>query len=145
MATPIARRSSGPLLHPYFICLGAAPLMGALAADAMYSTSSLWQWANFAAWLIVAGLVVALLATIVLVIDFLLGRAGRISWIRFIIVAAAALLSLLNIFVHSRDAWTSVVPEGIWLSVVVTLLLLAAAFGGWRVTTLRAAPAEDRP
>ena len=68
---------------------------------------------------IAVGLVLALLAAIVLVIDVISGRAGRISWIRFIVVAAAALLSLLNIFVHSRDAWTSVVPEGIWLSAIV--------------------------
>ncbi|MHB8286782.1 MAG: DUF2231 domain-containing protein, partial [Caulobacteraceae bacterium] len=55
-------------------------------------------------------------------------------------VAAAALLSLLNAFVHSRDAWTSVVPDGITLSVIVTALLLISAFVyGYRVTTLRVA------
>jgi uncharacterized membrane protein len=143
MATATSTERPRILLHPYFICFGSALLMGGLAADAMYYTSSLWQWANFAAWLIAAGLVVALVATIMLVIDFITRRAGPISWIRFIAVAAAALLSLLNIFVHSRDAWTSVVPQGIELSVVVTLLLLVAAFGGWRVTGVRVARLGD--
>jgi uncharacterized membrane protein len=143
MAPSSLRESPRVLLHPHLVCFGSALLIGAFAADVMYYTSSLWQWANFAAWLIAAGLVMALLSTILLVIDFITGRAGRISWIRFIVVAAAALLSLLNIFVHSRDAWTSVVPQGIGLSVVVSLLLLVAAFGGWRVTTVRTSPLGD--
>src|SRR3954470_1289627 len=115
MAPPTFREPRRVLLHPCLVCFGSALLMGGLAADAMYYSSSLWQWANFAAWLIATGLVVALLATLALAIDFITGRAGRISWFRFIVVAAAALLSLVNIFVHSRDAWTSVVPQGIGL------------------------------
>ncbi len=138
MVRPTTREGPRALLHPYVVCLGSALLMAAFAGDAMYYRSSLWQWANFAAWLIVAGLVLALLATIVLVIDVATGRAGRIRWIRFLVLAAAALLSLLNIFVHSRDGWTSVVPQGIGLSALVTLLLLIAAFGGWKVAEPRA-------
>lgn len=144
MATPTTRDGPRVLLHPYLVCFGSALLMAALAADAMYYKSSLWQWANFAAWLIAAGLVLALLATIVLVIDLVTGRAGRINWIRFVVVAAAALLSLLNMFVHSRDAWTSVVPQGIGLSVLVTVLLLFAALGGWKVTDPRVVSTGDR-
>jgi uncharacterized membrane protein len=125
------------LLHPGFISAGAALLIAACVTDAMYCQTSLMQWANFSAWLIVGGLILALVATLFLVIDFLTGRAGRINWIPFLLVAAAALLSLLNIFVHSRDAWASVAPQGIALSAVVTILLLLAAIGGWRVTTSR--------
>jgi uncharacterized membrane protein len=33
------------------------------------------------------------------------------------------LLALLNAFVHTRDAWTSVVPVGLILSVLVVLIL----------------------
>ena len=144
MATPTSTENRRVMLHPYFVCFGSALLMGGLAADAMYYTSSLWQWANFAAWLIAAGLVVALVATIVLIIDFITARAGRINWIRFTVIAAAALLSLLNMFVHSRDAWTSVVPQGIGLSVLVTVLLLFAALRGWKVTDPRVVSTGDR-
>jgi uncharacterized membrane protein len=134
------------LLHPGFICAGSTLLIAACATDAMYYQTSNWQWANFSAWLIVAGLVLALVATIVLVIDFLIGRAARINWIPFLLVGVAALLSLANVLVHSRDAWTSVVPQGIALSVVVAiLLLLAAVLYGWRVTTAPAATAGARP
>lgn len=143
MPTP-ARKGPAVLFHPYLVCLGAALLIAGFAADLMYYRSSVWQWANFAAWLIAAGLVLALVAAIVLVIDLVTQRAGAISWVRFLVVAAAALLSLLNMFVHSRDAWTSVVPQGLVLSLIVTVLLLAAAAGGWRVTSFRAVPTGER-
>lgn len=113
--------------------------MAALFTDYMYSSNSLMQWANFSAWLITGGLVLALMAVIVLLIDFALGGVGPIRLLDFSLVAAAALLSLGNIFVHTRDGWTSVVPTGITLSVLVTVLLLVVGVRGWRVTELRAA------
>jgi uncharacterized membrane protein len=58
--------------------------------------------------------------------------------VSFIAVAAAGLLSLLNAFVHSRDAWTSVVPQGISLSALSTVLLLIAAARGWSLAKSRA-------
>ncbi len=137
---------SGPksLLHPLFIAAGSTLLIAGLATDIMYWNTSNWQWANSSAWLIAAGLVLALVATIALIIDFLTSRAGRINWMPFLLVAVAALLSLLNVFVHSRDAWTSVVPQGISLSAIVTILLLMAAASGWKVTTVRTTAVGDR-
>ena len=133
------------LLHPGFIAAGSTLLVAALATDVMYYRTSIWQWSNASAWLIAAGLVLALVAAIVLIIDFLTGRAGRINWGPFLLVAAAALLSLVNVFVHSRDAWTSVVPDGLGLSAIVSILLLIAAVGGWRVATARPGARGDRP
>jgi uncharacterized membrane protein len=138
MAAPEAQGVSERPSHPGVIALGSALLAGAFATDVMYAQTSIWQWANFSAWLIAAGLVLALIATLVLVIDFVIGRARRIAWIPFLLVALAALLSVLNVFVHSRDAWTSVVPQGITISGIVTLLLALAALRGWRVTQVRA-------
>jgi uncharacterized membrane protein len=137
MARLTTEISPKPLLHPRFIGAGSTLLMTGLATDIMYWDTSNWQWANSSAWLISAGLVLALVATIALVVDFLAGRAGQIEWISFLLVAAAALLSLLNVFIHSRDAWTSVVPQGIATSVIVTILMLIAAVRGWQVTTVR--------
>jgi uncharacterized membrane protein len=61
-----------------------------------------------------------------------------------LLLTAAALLSLLNAFVHSRDAWTSVVPQGIWLSGIVALLLLIVAVRGWTVTAWNVALEGDQ-
>jgi uncharacterized membrane protein len=138
-------RSGPALLHPGFVGAGSALLIAAFVTDFVYYSNSLVQWANFSAWLIVFGLVLALIASIFLIVDFVTGRAAKISWSHFIPVAAAALLSLVNVFVHSRDAWTSVVPLGIWLSAIVTVLLLIAGFRGWRVTTIQAPITGDVP
>lgn len=140
---PEAGRRS--VLHPGFVGAGPTLLIAALATDLMYWKTSNWQWANSSAGLITAGLVLALVATIVLLIDFASGRVGPINWISFLLVAAAALLSLLNVFIHSREAWTSVVPQGISLSAIVTILLLMAAASGWQVTTVRITATGDRP
>ena len=113
--------------------------MAALFTDFMYSSNALMQWANFSAWLITGGLVLALIAVVVLLVDFVTGRAGPIRWLDFCLVGVAAILSLINAFVHTRDAWTSVVPTGITLSAVVTILLLVAGLRGWRVTATNAA------
>jgi uncharacterized membrane protein len=129
-------RVRGPL-HPFFMGIGGALLMAALFTDTMYSSNALMQWANFSAWLITGGLVLALLAAIFLIIDFASGKAAAIRWLDFGLAGGAALLSLVNVFVHTRDAWTSVVPTGISLSAIVAILLLVAGLRGWRVTENR--------
>jgi uncharacterized membrane protein len=120
------------LLHPFFAGLGGTLLIAALFTDWMYSSNALVQWANFSAWLIAGGLVLALVAAVVLVIERVTGRAGAIRWVDFGLLAAAALLSLVNVLVHTRDAWTSVVPAGITLSAVVAVLLVIAGVRGWQ-------------
>jgi len=131
--------SRGPSLrHRGFVGAAGVLLMAAFVTDYIYYTTALWQWANFSAWLITAGLIVILVAVLLLLIDFATGRAGRLNTGSFILVAAAALLSLVNAFVHSRDAWTSVVPQGILLSAVSTLLLVIAAARGWSLANSRA-------
>ncbi len=58
-------------------------------------------------------------------------------------MAAAGILSLVNALVHSRDAGTSVVPQGIVLSAVCAILTACGAKGGVagkggnRITLLR--------
>jgi len=132
-------RSAAPvLLHRGFIGAGGVLLIVAFGTDYTYYTTALWQWANFSAWLITSGLIVMLVGAILLPIDFAARRAGRLNTSSFILVIAAALLSLINAFVHSRDAWTSVVPQGILLSAVSGILLLVAgALGGWSLAKSR--------
>jgi uncharacterized membrane protein len=135
---PIVHSRAPALLHRAFIGAGAVLLIAAFATDYAYYTTAIWQWANFSAWLITAGLIVMLVAVTLLLIDFVTGRAGRLNTGSFILVAAAALLSLVNAFVHSRDAWTSVVPQGILLSAVSALLLVIAGARGWFLAVSRA-------
>jgi uncharacterized membrane protein len=130
-------------LHPFFVGMGGTLLMAALFTDWMYASNALMQWANFSAWLITGGLVLALVAVLVLVIDIAIGRAGPLRWLDFSLTGVAALLSLVNVFVHTRDAWTSVVPTGLTLSILVTMLLLIAGVRGWCVTARASEPGES--
>ncbi len=139
---PIGDSGARTHLHRGFIAAGGILLIAAFGTDCIYCTTALWQWANFSAWLITAGLIVTLFAVILLMIDFATGRAGRLNTVSFILVAAAALLSLVNAFVHSRDAWTSVVPQGILLSAASTILLLIAGWRGWSLAMSRATGAR---
>ena len=131
------------LAHPFFIGAGGALLMAALFTDFMYRSNSLIQWSNFSTWLILAGLVLALASVIVLAIEVVLGRTGPISWFDFILLAVAVVLSIFNELVHTRDAWTTVVPTGIILSAIVFVLLLIAGLRGWSVTAARGANRGD--
>jgi uncharacterized membrane protein len=118
----------GRPLHKLLVSFSAAYFAGAPVTDLVY-----WQmpdvvWERFSIWLITAGLIMAGLATIAYVIDLAAGRQiDRPAWPRVVGYALAVLLSLINALVHSRDAYTAVVPAGLMLSgfVVVVLLLTA--------------------
>ena len=130
-------------VHPRFVGFGATLLIGAFATDVAYCVSDLFQWENFSAWLITAGLASAAAGAVALIIDVVRHRVRKIDWPRFSGFSAAALLSLLNAFVHSRDAYTAVVPQGVILSGIVTAILLALGWWrGWSVA--KAAHASDR-
>ena len=124
--------------------LGALPIAYFLLAflmDLTYVRSTYFIWPIFSIWLIVAGLVAGGLAVLIGIFDWLASRRStrvRGSGWHMLLTLAALLLGLLNAFVHSRDGWTAVVPEGIILSGVTTLLLIVAAFLG-AVTSRRAA------
>jgi uncharacterized membrane protein len=126
----VSRSRARTLPHRGLIGAGGVLLAAAFFTDSAYLTSGLWQWANFSAWLITAGLIVTFLAVCLLLIDLARGRIGLLHPTSLILVAAALALSLFNAFVHSRDAWTSVVPQGILLSAASTILLLIAAARG---------------
>jgi uncharacterized membrane protein len=123
------RKRRGRPIHKILVSFSAAYFTGALVTDLVY-----WQmpdvlWERFSIWLIVAGLVMAGLATIAYAID-LAGsrRIDRPALPRAAGYALAVLLALINAFVHSRDGYTAVVPTGLMLSgLVVVVLLLTAA------------------
>jgi uncharacterized membrane protein len=86
------------------------------------------------AWLLTIGLLVAVLAVIAGLIDFLgdrLIQGLRPAWIHAVGNALALVLAVFNAFIHSRDAYTSVVPTGLILSSITVLILLVTGWNGW--------------
>jgi uncharacterized membrane protein len=121
----------GRPFHKMLVSFSAAYFAGALVTDIVY-----WQmpdvlWERFSIWLIVAGLIVAGLATIAYVVDLAGGRQiDAPAWPRVVGYALVVLLSLTNAFVHSRDGYTAVVPTGVMLSALVVVVLLLTAWVG---------------
>ena len=129
---PLPRPPS--LLHPRVVAASAALLLAGLVTDVCYWRTLLVQWENFSMWLLAGGLLVALLAGLLLLLDAALGRLRSIARGRFLLLTAAALVSLVNAFVHSRDAYTAVVPQGLALSTITAALLLIVGVHGWALS-----------
>jgi uncharacterized membrane protein len=122
-----------PPLFPILWHFAAACFVGTLITDAAYWRTAEMTWADFSAWLLTAGLAVGVIAAIVCLVDRLLGRLvgiNRLSWIYVLGNAIALILSLFNAFIHSRDAYTSVVPEGLGLSAATVVVLVLCGLLG---------------
>ena len=134
MATILARAEARPI-HPLHAILLAFPLplfLGALLSDLAYWSSYQVQWINFSAWLIAGGLLGGALALLWALINMLRGGAARTArpMTYFVALLAMWVLGFANALVHAKDAWATM-PGGLYLSIVVTLLALAAAWIGY--------------
>jgi uncharacterized membrane protein len=109
------------LLNPIpFGCFVAA-----LIFDIIYSDTAVMLWDKGAAWLIVFGLLFAVVPRLVnLVQVWVTSRrtATRTDKLDFWLNLFAIVVAIVNAFVHSRDAY-AVVPTGLWLSVCTVILL----------------------
>ncbi|EIM30604.1 DUF2231 domain-containing protein [Microvirga lotononidis] len=132
---PPSRASiAGHPIHPMLVPFPIVCFTGALVTDIVYWRTADIMWSNFSAWLLAVGLLMGGLAALAGLIDFLSSRAIRAqapAWPHMLGNVLVLGLSLLNAFVHSRDAWTSVVPTGLVLSAVVVLLMLVTGWLGW--------------
>ncbi|MFD1612806.1 DUF2231 domain-containing protein [Sphingomonas tabacisoli] len=130
-------RLFGHPIHPMLVPFPIAFFAGALVTDIVYSRTANLMWQYFSIWLIVGGLVMGGLAALFGLIDYIGNRqvrARRPATPHMILNILVWLLSLLNAFVHSRDGWTAVVPQGLILSGIVVLLLLVSAWLGGSLT-----------
>jgi uncharacterized membrane protein len=122
---------SGLPIHSMFVPFPIACFVGALVTDLVYWRTANMMWETFSIWLITAGLIMGAFAAIAGATDFLSNRRIRAlspGWPHALGNILALILGLLNAFVHSRDGYTSVVPEGLTLSVLVVIIL---AFTSW--------------
>ena len=121
-------------VHSMIAIVPIVCFLGAFLTDLTYWRTAQMMWADFSVWLITAGVIVGFLAAIAGLIDLLRSRAMRAQWSAWLHMFGTLLvlvLALLNGFVHSRDAWTSVVPTGLLLSAAVVVVLLATSWMGW--------------
>jgi uncharacterized membrane protein len=99
--------------------------VAALIFDIVYLRTAVIQWGKGAAWLIVIGLLFAVIPRLVSLAQVWITsrhsalRADKIDfWLNLVAIVAA----IFNAFVHSRDAYASM-PTGAWLSAFTVILL----------------------
>lgn len=113
--------------------------LGAALSDWAYGASYEIQWANFAARLIAGGLVFAgfaLLGSVVALVRA--GRQGR-RFMPALLLLAARVTGFVNALVHAKDGW-AMMPEGLILSIIVTLLAAASIWAAFSVRASGARP-----
>lgn len=133
--TSSAYRCTPSPLHAIFLA-GAIPLfLGALLSDITYFRTFQIQWSNFASWLIVGGLVFSGFALLFALANLFQAKrkVGR-PVVYLLLLLASWVLGLINAFEHAKDAF-AIMPTGLVLSVIVTLLAIVAAWTG--LTNLR--------
>jgi uncharacterized membrane protein len=123
--------------HPVHAMLVPVPIVcfvGTLVTDIVYWRTAAMLWADISAWLLLVGLIVSAFAATAGVIDFIGDRRIRelrAAWIHALGNIAALVLSIFNAMIHTRDAYTSVVPSGLILSALVVVILLVTGWNGW--------------
>lgn len=149
MTTPIVRedpRSTVWIGRPPFYrslaAFAASCFIGTLATDLAYWRTANVMWVDFSDWLVTVGVIVGYLTIVLALIETFAIRSPlrpRASWPYVIGNLAALILASLNMLVHTRDAWTSVVPWGLVLSAAVVIVLILT---GWMTRVSDAAGTE---
>ncbi|MCA1653882.1 MAG: DUF2231 domain-containing protein [Sphingomicrobium sp.] len=118
----------------------------ALITDYAYLQTAELQWQYFSIWLITAALIMGGLAVLAGIVDWATGGArGRrgVVW-HFGLTVLALIVGLINAFIHSRDGWVAVVPQGILLSLLTVILLYGGALVAGLLDRPRTADREAR-
>lgn len=134
MVVTIERRYSDAI-HPFHAILlaGIIPwFLGAVLSDISYMATYEIQWANFASWFIVGGLVFTGVTIAFTIID--LCRAHRRAQgiaLYAVFLLATWMAGFFNALMHARDAWASM-PGGLILSVITIILACLATWLGFQ-------------
>ena len=125
-------------LFPGLMTFPAACFIVTLVTDLAYAKSANMAWETMSIWLLTIGLLAAGLFVLVGLLQAFMQNRWPTMILR-IGYAVALILSIFNAFIHSRDGYTSVVPTGLTLSIVVVIVLLAT----WMVNIATARSARS--
>jgi uncharacterized membrane protein len=124
----------GHPIHSMLVPIPIVCFLATLVTDIVYWRTAMMLWADMSAWLLLTGLIVSVFAASAGLIDFFNDRRIRelrSAWIHGLGNTVALILSIFNALIHTRDAYTSVVPAGLILSTLVVLILLVTGWNGW--------------
>ncbi|NNM78540.1 DUF2231 domain-containing protein [Sphingomonas sp. ID1715] len=139
---------AGHPIHPMLIPFPIAFFVGTLVTDIVYSQTADPFWATAGRWLLIGGLVMAALAAFASLTDFLSDRRIRAlsaAWHHMIGNVVAVLLELFNLWRRLEQGDGFILPTGLILSAIVTLLLLYNGWRGWEMVYRGRVGVADEP
>ncbi len=122
---------AGHPLHHMLVPFPIAFLIGAFATDLAFRGTQDAFWAQASYWLLLAGIVTALVAALPGFIDFFTIDEARglwLAWTHMIANLVVVALGALNVWLRWDDAAAGAAGAGLWISVLIAALLL---FSGW--------------
>ena len=120
-----------PPFYRWLAAFAGSCFVGTLATDIAYWSTAHVMWMDFSDWLLTVGVIVGYVTIVVALIEMLAIRLPprrRPTWPYALGSVVALILATVDVLVHMRDAWTSVVPWGLVLSAAVVLVLILT---GW--------------
>lgn len=130
ISDPMTRSSGHPVLR-LLVAFPVACFMCALFTDIAYVQTANVMWADFSDWLLAVGMAGGVLAAVAGLLSLAItrrSRTERVNWSVALGSVVVLVIALFNNFVHSRDAWTSVMPTGLALSAATVLAVLVTAW-----------------
>jgi uncharacterized membrane protein len=122
----------GHPIHPMVVPFPIALFVSALATDIVYIVTGDPAWAGGSFWLIVGGLVMALIAALGGLIDFMGDsriRETSASWLHAVANVAVVIAEAFSLYFRYKHGADAVLPVGVVLSAIAALLLV---FSGWQ-------------
>jgi uncharacterized membrane protein len=149
MANPVSSANIfGHPIHPMLIPFPIAFFVATFVCDLVFWYSGYPIWITAVTWLLGLGLVMAALAALAGLTDFLGDqriRALPAAWQHAIGNVIAVLISLFNFYWHySRDAG-SVLPLGLLCSLIVVGIFLFTGWMGWEMVYRHRVAVYDEP
>lgn len=139
---------AGHPLHPMIIPFPIAFFVGTLAADVAYSQTADVFWATAGSWMLGVGLGMAALAALAGFTDFFGDgriRQLRAVWYHMIGNLVVVLLEAFSLWRRLVEGPEFIVPTGLLISVLATLLLLFNGWKGWEMVYRHRVGVNDEP
>ena len=139
---------AGHPLHPMLIPFPVAFLVATLVCDLIFWRTGNPAWSTASLWLLGAALIMAALAAVAGLTDFIGDPRIRdlgAAWHHLIGNVVAVLLSLWNWYRRYDLGDAAVLPLGLILSAIVVLILLYTGWRGWEMVYRHRVAVYDAP
>ncbi|MFL5143329.1 MAG: DUF2231 domain-containing protein [Microvirga sp.] len=139
---------AGHPIHPMLIPFPVAFLVATLVSDLIFLRTGNPGWATASLWLLGAALLMAALAAVAGLIDFLGDERIRdlsAAWHHMIGNVIAVVLALINWYRRYAATEPGIPSGGVVLSLLVVLILLYTGWRGWEMVYKHRVAVSDQP